>query len=678
MARPLHRCSSSLVSLSTTSTMSEQSPPPKPKPGSLRDRIAAFEKSSASAAPAPPPPRPKPGGVSWKPKPPSPPSSPKSNPEGEKKAGGMSASDAKESIGKGVSLKERMAALQGKGGFGAPAPAPPTAPKPAVERPKWKPPPVVSPPAEEGSDPIVSEPAATADVAIEASIPPPVVSEDALTPPAPPADGDEKDQEAVDPDEEERQRRAAITARIARLGGARVGMGPPIFGRPAVPAKKPSLPHEESAEQKEAKDAEIAAKAPSGITDEPVQEHAIDPSKESYPVSEAESSSERLQPPEEVPPPRVPNSMPVPAVPRRAAPPRRKAKSPAPPLDEASFIPSTTEDEPPPAISDDVTPAATPALVSEEPADNGEEYLPKPPSLPPVDIHVEPVTAETGSVADLPNATPGTDDKEEGTPAVAHMDEATSSIADGGSQETIPNADAPDASLAGVETQSEEPPAPSPASEEHNNPNSPKEPSPSSAKESSQPEVKAESPLQQPNLEVHVEERADGRTVDVDDKATSPVSQRTSVDTIDDTPPAVDLTATSTPSDAVASPVTAPLREEENLDSVVESTEEEEEAARRARVAARLAKMGAVNPFAPPPQRRASHDVVSPPPITGSTKPADESVIEPSPVPRSPLIAVERNEEVNIQKDTSPELSEPSSSALDTSKTQKGSEDGKY
>ncbi len=176
----------------------------------------------------------------------------------------MSASDAKESIGKGVSLKERMAALQGKGGFGGPAPVPPTAPKPAVERPKWKPPLVVSPPAEEESDSVVSEPA-TADVAIEAQASPPIASEDASAPPAPPADEDEKDQEPVDPDEEERQRRAAITARIARLGGARVGMGPPIFGRPAVPARKPSLPHEDPAEQKEAKDEEIAAKALGGV-----------------------------------------------------------------------------------------------------------------------------------------------------------------------------------------------------------------------------------------------------------------------------------------------------------------------------------------------------------------------------------------------------------------------------
>jgi hypothetical protein len=50
--------------------------------------------------------------------------------------------------------------------------------------------------------------------------------------------------QAVDEEEEERQRRAALAARMAKLGGARIGMGAPVFGRPAVPppSKKPSLP----------------------------------------------------------------------------------------------------------------------------------------------------------------------------------------------------------------------------------------------------------------------------------------------------------------------------------------------------------------------------------------------------------------------------------------------------
>lgn len=142
----------------------------------------------------------------------------------------MSVADAKESIGLGGSLKERMAALQGKNSFSGAAPAPP---KPATEKPKWKPPPVVSPPAddeeepshelgaEEGKDPVV--PQATPDNQKEEG------------------QADES-QETKEPDEEdeERERRAAIAARMARLGGARIGMGPPVFGIKPKPAPKPS------------------------------------------------------------------------------------------------------------------------------------------------------------------------------------------------------------------------------------------------------------------------------------------------------------------------------------------------------------------------------------------------------------------------------------------------------
>ena len=83
-------------------------PPPK-KVGSLRDRIAAFEKAGTAPTPAPAPlPRPKPGHVAWTPKPASPPTSPRRADSGDDNKGpGMSAADAKESIGK-LSLKERM------------------------------------------------------------------------------------------------------------------------------------------------------------------------------------------------------------------------------------------------------------------------------------------------------------------------------------------------------------------------------------------------------------------------------------------------------------------------------------------------------------------------------------------------------------------------------------------
>jgi hypothetical protein len=56
----------------------------------------------------------------------------------------------------------------------------------------------------------------------------------------------DEEAEQLDPEEEERQRRAAIAARMARLGGARVGMSPPVFGR------KPSIKRTETPKDEEA------------------------------------------------------------------------------------------------------------------------------------------------------------------------------------------------------------------------------------------------------------------------------------------------------------------------------------------------------------------------------------------------------------------------------------------
>lgn len=220
--------------------MADESPPPK-KIGSLRDRIAAFEKQSSTSNTSsnPPPTRPKPGNISWKPKQPSPPSSP-SNKDKDRAApakSSMSITDAKESIGQGVSLKERMAALQGKGGFG-PANPPP---KPTTEKPKWKPPPkpVSSPSPTEEKPPIDFE-------AVVRS--PPLDAEPVEAPAEKPTEsaeqGDEGDEVKDDPEEEERQRRAAIAARMQRLGGARIGMAPPVVA-PKPPIRRPSVPKEE-------------------------------------------------------------------------------------------------------------------------------------------------------------------------------------------------------------------------------------------------------------------------------------------------------------------------------------------------------------------------------------------------------------------------------------------------
>jgi hypothetical protein len=169
--------------------------------------------------------------VSWKPKPPSPESPSFSGAAaagasaetgeggGAVKAGGsgMSASDAKESIGRGGSLKDRMAALQGRGAFGAPAA--PAAPVVGTGK-KWVPPPKPPPVEEEEA---VSPPATTAERG-SGDEPTPEEPDKPEGEPAPEAEGE------ADPEEEERKRRAGIAARMARLGGARVGMAPPVFG----------------------------------------------------------------------------------------------------------------------------------------------------------------------------------------------------------------------------------------------------------------------------------------------------------------------------------------------------------------------------------------------------------------------------------------------------------------
>jgi len=149
----------------------------------------------------------------------------------------MSTTDAKESIGQGISLKERMAALQGKGGFG-PANPPP---KPTTEKPKWKPPPKpVTPPS-----PTEEKPPVDFEAVIRS---PPLDAEPAETPAEKPTEpveqGDEGSVVKDDPEEEERQRRAAIAARMQRLGGARIGMAPPVVA-PKPHIRRPSVPKEE-------------------------------------------------------------------------------------------------------------------------------------------------------------------------------------------------------------------------------------------------------------------------------------------------------------------------------------------------------------------------------------------------------------------------------------------------
>jgi len=185
----------------------------------------------------------------------------------------MNAADAKESIARaGGSLKERMAALQGRGGFGAPV-------SPSIPTPRqWAPPlQAVTQPAlgeddegqnqlQEGIDeeveggPVKSNPPSIKSPQLVPKSPPPIVR-------SPPSavendasgvseevkesyENDEGAQDGsvlADEGEEERQRRAAIAARMAKLGGARIGMGPAVYGH-AAPIKKPTSPSAASLE----------------------------------------------------------------------------------------------------------------------------------------------------------------------------------------------------------------------------------------------------------------------------------------------------------------------------------------------------------------------------------------------------------------------------------------------
>ena len=221
----------------------------KPKPMSIKERMAAFQQ--AAQKPVTPPPRPatKPTNWAWKQKQAETPASsgsveaqapqiptreiPQVDERADRKTG-MSASDAQQSI-KGQSLKERMAALQ-KGFAAAPesAPRPPVSEKPRV----WKRPVVPASTDEEGNEvgvtpflPISLQPARSPSCEPEN----PVEGDPSSQPEGEeiePTGVPEGEEEEVDEEEKERQRRATIAARMAKLGGARVGMGPPVFGRP--------------------------------------------------------------------------------------------------------------------------------------------------------------------------------------------------------------------------------------------------------------------------------------------------------------------------------------------------------------------------------------------------------------------------------------------------------------
>lgn len=225
-------------------------------------------------------------------------SSTPSSPKQEKKEGtGMSAADAQTSIGKGGSLKERMAALQGAGAFGKSDDTKPAAPAPSGK--VWKRPTATEP--EEGEDAEGEE--GTVKSPLEEG-------GDGLDEAGAPEERTEE--------EEEKARKAAIAARMAKLGAR----GPMSMAIPPKPARKPTREALASPTTEDKPKPTALALDPS-ITaandDKP-----LSPSAEAGNTIETQGSSPTAAATS------PPTSVPMPAIARRTAPPRRKAPTSSP------------------------------------------------------------------------------------------------------------------------------------------------------------------------------------------------------------------------------------------------------------------------------------------------------------------------------------------------------------
>ncbi|KAG0148767.1 hypothetical protein CROQUDRAFT_131670 [Cronartium quercuum f. sp. fusiforme G11] len=287
---------------------SSQPPPPVSKPNALRDRIAMFNK-----APSAPPP---PGPGSLRPKPPlarkplhmPPPVSavsgsepneplsvaPDSEPPHTSATAGMSAADAEEAVRAGGSLKDRIKLLQQQQQQATEASDTPPSPAPKPKR-EWKRP--VAPPSSEDQPPILGMMPPTlqrmptkdtdgGDPDHESSNLP-STSDSVPNPPS--SSSLSKDETAIEETEDDDvARRRRIAERMAKLGGAKMGFGfpgPPLSVKPSIPPKA----RPDDTENKRSDEASVTA-------------------------------SEPALPPE---------SIAMPAIPKRAGPPRRKAPAPA-------------------------------------------------------------------------------------------------------------------------------------------------------------------------------------------------------------------------------------------------------------------------------------------------------------------------------------------------------------
>lgn len=352
----------------TTTTEGEDEPAKR----SMKDRLAFFAAAQNKAAP-PPPIKPKPaaGGLTWSqrqklrqdqeakereagdgttsaletptaaaPAPAAPvetitaPSAAAGGGEEKKAGAGLSAADAQSSIGKGGSLKERMAALRGAGAFGAPET-------------KAAPPPPVKLSGKVWSRPAAPEPEAGAEEGDEAigadkSSADTVEAEDGGAVPAAQEEGEEPEQTE---EEQEKARRAAIAARMAKLGArGPMGMAPPT---PPKPVRRPTKDTESS--------------SPTVEKSEPV------PTTLSQPVptqAEVKPNEPEAQPDLATSPPQ---SVAMPAIPRRTAGPRRPARPAAAtsaPKDDQTDLEKRVEKVHPDGT---ISPPAAVMVANEEP-----------------------------------------------------------------------------------------------------------------------------------------------------------------------------------------------------------------------------------------------------------------------------------------------------------------------
>lgn len=323
---------------------------PTEKPSSFKDKLAAFNRSAGSAGP-PPPLKPKPlgagaGGVgtwAWKQKQqqqqqatshskPTEPDHPTPSHETDPppaNAAGMSASDAKASIGLGGSLKERMAALAGAGAFGAPAgekagkgPPPVIGSKPRV----WKRPEVVAPAPVEAGETAEGHSAAGEESTER-------------------GEGEEGERE----DQLDKERRAAIAARMARLGGRGV-MGMPM----GMAGAKPSPIVADHAE-------ETAGEVTCG---EKLDEGASPIEKAPAPSGDAADSQ--------------PGTIAMPAIPRKAGPPRRKPPTRTATGGSAASTPAIESSQSLPSLDTQSSVAPTAAQITSPTTEGDDREIPLP------------------------------------------------------------------------------------------------------------------------------------------------------------------------------------------------------------------------------------------------------------------------------------------------------------